>query len=92
MMLLTASDPELATSGGRTHISIVRESVARAQIDVFAPILRPPDVLEAQQVQLLQNAHISNHVHLCRVEKDVGLVLAWPLTAAQSARSARPAG
>ena len=47
-----------------TYIGVVWEGVARTQVNVLAPIIRAPNVLEAQQVQLFQDAHITDDIHL----------------------------
>lgn len=52
---------------GAAHIFVVRKGKAGFELDDFAAIGGASEVLVAQQIQLLLNAHISNHIHLLTV-------------------------
>ena len=46
------------------HILVVRQRVARFQLDDLVTVRRAADVLDAQQIELLLNADVANDVHL----------------------------
>ncbi len=46
------------------HILVVRQRVARLQLDDLIAVRRAADVLDAQQVELLLDADVANDVHL----------------------------
>ena len=57
-------------SASSAHVLVVRQRVARLQLDNLVRIGGAAAVLDAQQVQLLLDAHVAHDVHLADEVRD----------------------